>query len=96
MFVYTIQRYTLSILDVFFLGRYNDYGIIIVNFCTTPGTARIYCTISQLPFSLALRAKIRIAPLAVQYLPKIPPATPGTTIVVFNHRSILPPRDVNN
>ena len=87
---YITQRYILPVPGIFLLSRYNDYRIVIINFCATPRTARIFCAICQLPLSLALRAKIRITPLAMQYLPKIPPATPGTTIVIFSH-SFPPP-----
>jgi hypothetical protein len=96
VYAHITQRYILPIPGIFLLSRYNDYRIVIINFCATPRTARIFCAISQLPLSLTLRAKIRITPLAMQYLPKIPPATPGTTIVIFSHSFLPLFHDVNN
>ena len=70
---------------IFFLSSDHDNCIIVINFRTTSRAASIFGTIWQLAPALALRAKISIAPLAVQYLSKIPSAAPGTAIVVFSH-----------
>ena len=95
MSVFEIQRYILLVFGVFLLCRNDYHRIIIVNFCATPWTARIFSAISQLALSLALRAKIRIAPLAMQDLAKVSSATPGAAIVVLSHSSILPMLIIN-
>ena len=70
---------------IFFLSSDHDNCIIVINFRTTSRAASIFGTIWQLAPALALRAKISVAPLAMQYLTKISSAAPGTAIVVFSH-----------